>query len=330
VVHRDLKPQNLLLGQFGQVKVCDFGIASLMRNGSRTLVRAYTPAFASPEELAGADSIGSASDVYSFVATMACLGSGRLSIALVDDLGRSLYQVGQRSPALEDLVSVLFDGLRSAPHTRPTMNSLVESFAEASARLGNQRVSALLPHSPVAPDLAIAPTVLKRPVPASSASRSSAFAAWYSDPTGRFSHRYFDGSAWTAHVAIGNEVGVDWQSTSDVQQGWYTDPSGKYEHRYWNGETWTNAVSSAGTSRLDPTSWSGPFPGWYRDPSGKYERRYFNGSTWTQRVNTRGAIFEAAADWYADPTGRFELRYWNGSAWTEHIYNGGSAATDSV
>ena len=50
IVHRDIKPHNLLVGSFGQVKVCDFGIAALMRGAEgRTQTQAMTLAYASPE-----------------------------------------------------------------------------------------------------------------------------------------------------------------------------------------------------------------------------------------------------------------------------------------
>src|SRR6187402_2542067 len=32
---------------------------------------------------------------------------------------------------------------------------------------------------------------------------------WYDDPTGRYQQRYFDGSAWTEHVATRGSAGVD-------------------------------------------------------------------------------------------------------------------------
>lgn len=34
-------------------------------------------------------------------------------------------------------------------------------------------------------------------------------AGWHADPTGRFEHRYWDGQAWTAHVARGGTQGSD-------------------------------------------------------------------------------------------------------------------------
>ena len=71
VVHRDLKPGNILVAQDGQVKLLDFGIAKLLE-GDRTREtaltelggRALTLDYASPEQIRG-EPLGTASDIYS-------------------------------------------------------------------------------------------------------------------------------------------------------------------------------------------------------------------------------------------------------------------------
>jgi serine/threonine-protein kinase len=92
ILHRDLKPDNIMLGKFGETLVVDWGLAraferdettrskgeasltpELDGRGSQTHVGAMvgTPAYASPEQAAGLwDLVGPASDIFSLGATL--------------------------------------------------------------------------------------------------------------------------------------------------------------------------------------------------------------------------------------------------------------------
>jgi len=72
IVHRDIKPVNVLVASGGAVKLLDFGIAKLLDDGSlpaeateltRAGGRALTPEYAAPEQLLG-EPVTTATDVY--------------------------------------------------------------------------------------------------------------------------------------------------------------------------------------------------------------------------------------------------------------------------
>jgi len=73
VVHRDIKPENIMLTPGGEVKVADFGLARLSREGetvdlTQVGVTMGTPLYMSPEQVEG-KSLDPRSDLYSFGVT---------------------------------------------------------------------------------------------------------------------------------------------------------------------------------------------------------------------------------------------------------------------
>src|SRR6185437_4741974 len=109
ILHRDLKPGNIMLGNFGETLVVDWGLAKPRdaaepagpsserrlrptSSGSCTPTQMGstigTPQFMSPEQAEGQlDQLGPASDVYSLGATLYCLLTGMPPFPAPTDAG---------------------------------------------------------------------------------------------------------------------------------------------------------------------------------------------------------------------------------------------------
>ena len=95
VLHRDVKPENLMFSGEGVLKVVDFGIAKLVGGSSMLATRAGstlgTPAYIAPEQ-ARSQPLSPATDVYATATVLYELLTGRLPYPEADDPIAAIYQ----------------------------------------------------------------------------------------------------------------------------------------------------------------------------------------------------------------------------------------------
>jgi serine/threonine protein kinase len=133
VLHRDVKPANILYSHFNNAVLADFGLAVLgeMRDSSVTL-EVLTPAYAPPEMFSHATPSG-AVDVYSLCATLYAVMRGRPPrwendrspslVALMDLFHQPIPDL----PGIpRSLTEVLRYGMANDPKDRPTAEQLHE------------------------------------------------------------------------------------------------------------------------------------------------------------------------------------------------------------
>ena len=125
IVHRDIKPRNILVAADGRARLLDFGIARILDpetdDATRTHLRAMTPAYASPEQLRG-DRVGPPSDQYS------------LGVVLYELLcGRRPFESRDRSWAATE---------RAIQEQEPTAPSVVIGMGATAGSTGGGSASA--------------------------------------------------------------------------------------------------------------------------------------------------------------------------------------------
>ncbi|HEU5025659.1 MAG TPA: protein kinase [Spirillospora sp.] len=131
IVHRDFKPDNVLLGPDGP-RVIDFGIARITDAGSSVTGQAIgTPAYMAPEQFEGGR-VGPAADVYAWACTMVQAATGRPPHG-TDSIPQIMYRKLRGEADLGDfparasatLRALVGEGLRTAPGERPAARDVL-------------------------------------------------------------------------------------------------------------------------------------------------------------------------------------------------------------
>ncbi|SHN47600.1 Serine/threonine protein kinase [Cryptosporangium aurantiacum] len=135
IVHRDIKPDNVLFAGDGAVKVTDFGIAKLFEGSTITTgTLVGTPAYAAPEQILG-QRIGPTTDVYAVGGLVYHMLTGRTPFSLELPFSAMLHHHLTKRPELPAgmpprIAAVIGQALEKEPAARPAS---AKAFALALA-----------------------------------------------------------------------------------------------------------------------------------------------------------------------------------------------------
>ena len=128
ICHRDIKLENILIDEYGDAKLSDFGLSKKYEKNELLKTTCGSPIYAAPEMLKGGPYKGSGIDIWSLGICLYCMVCGEFPFN-EDDIKNLVYKITRGIYTLPEYVSPLFkDLIKSILETNPEKRITIEEI----------------------------------------------------------------------------------------------------------------------------------------------------------------------------------------------------------